>query len=131
MEQIADCSTAQILQIAKRVIAETGKLKDHSDSFLSFLEDKKVDGEKLMKYQRKQFGKDVIEFCGGNKKLNGPVMKLYKLMQEFDVTTMGSGNNADTSPVIDYSFVSLHFPRFLAFSEFFSIFKIFSIFQDS
>ena len=124
VEQIADCSAAQILQIAKRVIPETGKLNDHSDSFLSFLAEKKVDGKMLMKYQRKQFGKDVMEFCGGNKKLNGPAMKLYKSLQEFDVSTMGSDNDVDASPVIDYSFVSLHFPRFVAFS------KICSVFQD-
>ena len=95
IKELADCGTAQIMEIAERVIAENEKLKNHSDSFLSFLAEKKVDGEMLMKYQKKQFQKEIVAFFD-NKKLTGPSGKFLKELKDFDVTTMRSDSDSES-----------------------------------
>ena len=77
--------------IANDIIENEGehsKLKVYKESLLSFLSERNIDGEQLMKYERKQFGKDVVSHCDDNKKLNGPSMKLLKALRAFEVNKM-------------------------------------------
>lgn len=87
IKELGDCSNAQIVEIAERVIDENEKLKEHKQVFLSFLTTKKIDGSMMIKYQRKQFGKDIAEFAA-NKKLTGPSAKIFKAITTFDLTTV-------------------------------------------
>ena len=72
IRKIEDCSSEHILEIAKRVIAETDddeEMKECSEILLSFLADKKVNGAMLMEYDDEQFFEDIVAFsrdCDSN-----------------------------------------------------------------
>ena len=96
VRELADCNNHQILQIAKRVIDkyveeyeaddddyEVLKMKDHSDTFLSFLAEKQIDGEMLKGYKREQFGHDVEAFSS-NENLDNLSRDLLWELQEYD-----------------------------------------------
>ena len=91
VRKIADWSNDQIIQIAKRVIAESDddkKLKEYSETFLSFLTEKKVDGEMFMKYKdENQFGDDIVAFSNNNRKLRNPSRYLFRALKQFNVST--------------------------------------------
>ena len=43
-----------------------------------------MNGLMVKEYDRKQFGKDAVAFCDGNKKVNGVAMKLYGKLKAMD-----------------------------------------------
>ena len=55
-----------------------------NDQLISFLKETAMDGTKLKGYQRKQFGKDVVSFCDGNKQMKGMATKLHQRLVAMD-----------------------------------------------
>ena len=54
-----------------------------NEQLISFLEHKQLDGVGVKEYQRKQFSKDLVAFCG-NKKVTGPATKLCAALKAME-----------------------------------------------
>ena len=70
-----DCNTAEIMQIAKLLISTFEEQEDEEDeqfcqefyeTFLSFLAEKKVDGEMLSAYDGNQFAAEIVAFSNND-----------------------------------------------------------------
>ena len=54
------------------------------DLLISWFEKKQMNGSMVKEYDRKQFGKDAVAFCDGNKRMNGVAMKFYGKLRAMD-----------------------------------------------
>ena len=62
--------------------------QDINEQLISFLEHKELDGVQMMEFKRKDFGKELVAFCDGNKKMNGPAMKIWAALTAIDEPQM-------------------------------------------
>ena len=81
-EHIEQCNNLQILYIADNILTlqSNGISNEQKQAILSFLKHHNIDGQKLMNYERKQFGADLVAHCN-DKKLKGKAVKLFKTLQ--------------------------------------------------
>ena len=89
---LQDCTQEELREIVEERILpklNNAKLNEHKQKILDFLKNHKMNGETFTKMEKKSFTGTLRDFCepdtSKNKKLNGPLTKLYNGIKNFDV----------------------------------------------
>ena len=86
-KSLKECKYQHIILILNKNIfpkLNQETLNENKEKIIKYIEKSQMSGKKIIEMNRKDFGSEIIQFCDQNKKLNGPIMKMYKLLREFD-----------------------------------------------
>ena len=81
---ISECDHEQLIWIMEKDTLTEGKLLELKDTFLGFFKENKIDGRMFKEMKRKEFGAKIVEYCDGERKFNGPSLKLYKVLNAYE-----------------------------------------------
>ena len=93
MGALEDCEHRHLMFLTMEIMecrfaadpAKPWKSNPEIDNLLIlWFQKKQMDGSMVKEYDRKQFGKDAVAFCDGNKKAKATAMKLYKRLIAMD-----------------------------------------------
>ena len=82
--KIEDCTANQLILIMnkKDILSRTPQLIEHKNKIIAHFVKNKIDGKTLKTMNRKQFGKGIVAELN-NKKLKGPLVKLYNNLIQY------------------------------------------------
>ena len=63
-----------------------GNLSDHKESIIEWIQENKICPNTIKDMERKDFGDKIVEICDNNKRMRGPAMKLFKIIQKIGAT---------------------------------------------
>lgn len=92
---LEQCTSQQIMYLVKNHLVKNEKVSQHKDVFISFFKENPMDGATLKSMKRKEFGTSVVSYAQ-NRKMNGPAMTVYKILNGYDDLTKLNPNNQES-----------------------------------
>ncbi len=88
VKNVKDCNNKQLLFLIHEILGkELTEFNDKEYIFARYVRENKINGEVLVDMERNDFGQNIA-YMSGDKKMNGPSIKLYDELRKYKLETL-------------------------------------------